>query len=225
MKYNEEAFELSVKAYDKTKAFEELTKEGEKKQNEILKMLLRRFKKELEKNPNENNGRVTITIMGPDRHDDDYDTFGEYEFSNDITFLASDYCIYVHSEDLPTSNLDTSELTCYWITWDYKTYLEGLQNDISLTREIKRKQCKIIGHNYGKWQEKEYTKSVKVEDSGIESLHTGVGTVDIKYTGWYRKCNNCGCVQNVTNKPLEFEIEEKEKELAVLKRKLEKEKR
>ena len=248
MKYDEQFFGLSAEAYNKFKpksedAKDTLTKsrkayleERDSLQKKLLKKLFKRLKKVLDVQDHLANGVLKFAYFNDSSMEDDMEGFqiiDKLARNCDFTDWASEYCLYI-------SNVGTwrgtDNRSFYELSWDYRTYFEGLQKEhqeevdrkkrqVAAAKAAKKREyCKMNGHNYGEWKEKRWTSLEEYGPSGIESLFTGHGTTEVEHVNWTRSCKNCGAHQTRQEKPLEVEKQELEKRLQALQKRIDRKK-
>lgn len=239
MIYNEDFFKLSIDADNITNltnnTIDEKYKEMQKK---LLKILLEKFKVELELRQKNRkgvqDGILKIELKSPlwGNTDLGYNELHELIISGNFDSFARDYCMYLGNKE-DDSNFNSSRE----IIWDYKTYFEELKetgkgkeaikaiNDIKkkekyAERNAKKEYCKINGHDWSPWKEIVGTKIITDGPHDISERHLyEEKSCRIQIPKWQRKCNNCGCTSTVETKPKEIKIQELEEQIKRLKRK------
>ena len=86
-------------------------------------------------------------------------------------------------------------------------------------RRAKREFCKINGHNFGDWKEKNWITYEEYNNS--EYIFGPASIIEVKHTKWYRSCKHCGSVQTKHTKPIEVETNEIQERIKVLRKELE----
>lgn len=140
MKYEEQVFNLSADAYAKIKLSNNTENEDIlKKQNKLLKILLKKFQEKLNSKKDIGNGILKVrfkSIFWSD-FNDGYSEIDELVKSNNFASFASDYCIYIGEVE---SRCDEERNAYYEIIWDYKTYYEQLSmQQIDITEKLNQK--------------------------------------------------------------------------------------
>ena len=226
MKFDNQLFDLSAELYQKNQNVkEEVEEEVKRKQKKVLKMILSKFKEELKSTKN-NKGILKVKFESKFWSDfnDGYREIDDLINSNHFESFINEYCMYLGSVNFTCNEYENAY---YEIIWDYKTYFEELRKNhtVKNNKEKDRKDekkdfCKKNGHSFGDWKEKRWTTLEEDGPSGIESLYTGVGVLEVEHIKWSRKCKNCGRVQTTTKKPKEIEAQEVIEEIHVLQKKL-----
>lgn len=128
MKYNDEAFNISAQYYPNIKETE-VDYIDTNLQDKLLKILLKRFSEELEKNPNQNNGIIKVMFKSPFWQDSEegYNLIKELVESQKFDTFASQYCFYLGDVETRCDEYYTSY---FEIIWDYKSYFESLSMNV-----------------------------------------------------------------------------------------------
>lgn len=229
MKYDEQIFNLSMEAYNMSEPTKAISTEEKKKQDHLLKILLKKFEEKLKSKESVGNGILTIRIRSPFfcKSDEGYEEIRALGFDGFNSF-ASEYCMYLGDIEYRSDEWYTAY---YEIIWDYKTYFEqvretkmGIDSIKSVNNSkinAKRKMCKANGHEWGPWKEIIGTKTVSSGPTDITDRGFYKETSNqVQIPKWQRKCMNCGCVSTVENKPPEVEIDELKEQIQKLQRKI-----
>lgn len=128
MKYNGEAFNISAQNYQRIKS-DEIDSDDKKKQDKLLKILLKRFSEELKKNPNQNNGIAKVKFKSPfwQNSEEGYNLIKELVESQKFDTFAREYCFYLGDIE---SRCDEYYTSYFEIIWDYKSYFESLSMSV-----------------------------------------------------------------------------------------------
>ena len=235
MKYDEQVFGLSVEAYNTVESTNNNTdNEIKEKQNNLLKILLTKFKEQLDTKKNDNDGILKVRFENKFYSDfnDGYREIDELVQSNNFDSFASDYCIYIGDIERRCNECYSAY---YEIIWDYKTYYEQLRESKEGKETIraiknskkyakinaKRELCKKNGHDWSPWREiiGTKTRTEGPHEPNERWLYKEV-TYQIQVPKWQRKCKNCGCTSTVETKPEEVEIIELEQQIQALQKKI-----
>ncbi len=125
MKYNDNAFNISNQYYQNIQK-PKIDNIDKKWQNKLLKILLKRFKEELENNKNQNNGILKVKFKSPFWKDADegYNLIKELVESDKFDSFASEYCIYLGQKENRCNEYNEDY---FEIIWDYKSYFESMK--------------------------------------------------------------------------------------------------
>lgn len=142
MKYENQIFNLSAKAYAKTEVNNNEDEEILQIQSSLLKILLKKFEEELNNKKTINQGILKVQIKQPFfvNPDPGYGEISKLLNSNNFDSFASQYCIYLGNV---VSGCNERHGASYEIIWDYKTYFEQL----SMQQNKKSKQIKKMINN------------------------------------------------------------------------------
>lgn len=122
MKYNDEIFDISAQLYSYIQD-DEINSTDEKMQNDLLKILLKKFSSELKENKT-NNGIVKTKFKCGFYQDSEegYNLIKKLVGLKKFDSFASQYCFYLGDIEY---RCDESYDSYYEIIWDYKTYFES----------------------------------------------------------------------------------------------------
>jgi hypothetical protein len=126
--YNEEAFNISSDYYSELlKNTNEVSNDIKKKQDELLKILLKKFKSELLKEKDLKTGilRVRFLHKYSCMFNDGYYEIAELVNSGNFDDFASQYGIFIGEFNNNCSEYNDGY---YEIIWDYKSYFEQFNN-------------------------------------------------------------------------------------------------
>lgn len=124
MKYDNQIFNLSAKAYSMVETSSDSEDEKvSRKQVELLKILLKKFQEQLKSKKDIGNGTLKVKFESRFWTDfnDGYNEIDELVKSNNFDSFASEYCIYLGDVE---HRCDEYHTAYYEVIWDYKTYFE-----------------------------------------------------------------------------------------------------
>ena len=142
MKYNDALFNISAQNYSNIKSTE-ITSIDKKCQNKLLKILLKRFLEELQKNPDQNNGIAKVKFKSPfwQNSDEGYSLIKKLVESQKFDTFASEYCFYLGDVE---TRCDDYYTAYFEIIWDYKSYFEFLNMSVIESKSVEQESQEII---------------------------------------------------------------------------------
>lgn len=230
MKYNDEAFNICSQHYHDIQDIE-TSKIDRLLQNELLKILLKRFLEELDKSPNQNNGIIKVRIKSAfwQSPEEGYYLIKKLVEESKFDTFASQYCMYLGKVE---NRCDEYCSAYFEIIWDYKTYFEFLNMgriDIDEAKSEYKETlnsesssiCDKEGYEFSRWKKQTITSyETAFIDHQLIPHYKNISVI------WARTCSRCGYVEKVCQEPQELIDERKEKnrqkEIKRLERRLEK---
>ncbi len=232
MKLRKDVYLLCMDAYEKGYAPEvHETEDIQQKQEELLRILLERFSKELQKQSLQKNGLMRVKIQGGFFHEKEpgFKSLLELRNKNQLEQFLKEYCFYIGEvQELE----DPSHRPFFEIIWDYKNYFEqsfapeinnyntrGLvsnKNLIKATRDFKELpvdyQADVlydfidsVEEHTARFQDEIIENSCQEEHEFGEWMKDVSNHSDIH---WVRFCKKCGKMERVEEIPVELQASE-----------------
>ncbi len=180
MKINKEAINLSSELYRENKKFYE-TKDPEtlEVENRLISVLMKKFRKVLEESSGNNrNGMIFVKIFNDPLGDPDlgYAELEELRFKG-IMDILREYNMYLTA--VPYT-INSSEISCYIVLWDYKAYFESVMTTGAVNKYLSDFDSKntlvnslAVYHNF--MEDKQERVMAAVFDKVLQCLEEDIG--------------------------------------------------